>query len=119
MRLRWTLAWRRAHKKFSSDRAGVKRLAKKTTKVFKTFAGISVEDLKAKSDAQSDLRKTEAQKAERARADKKTEKAKATAAPKKAAPKAKTAAAAPRAKPVYEKVSKMSRQRAKVIAGHK
>ncbi len=53
MLLRHFQAWRRANKKIKSDKTATKRLVKKPVKVFKTFSGISVEDLKAKSTATS------------------------------------------------------------------
>ena len=113
MRLRWTQAWRRAHKKIRTDKTVKNKLAKKTAKVFKTFAGISLEDLKAKSTATSDVRKAQKEAQDRA--------AKATAAKKAAPAKAAAAAKKPVAPKVKEfvKVPKTVRLRNKTVGGRK
>ena len=49
--LRWSQAWRRMNKKASADRVATKKLVKKTAKVFKTFVGFSLEDLKERQSA--------------------------------------------------------------------
>eukprot|EP00461_Guttulinopsis_vulgaris_P002698 UN02699 len=49
--LRWTQSWRRNHKKVAAAHLTAKKLVKKTTKVFKTFVGLSLEDLKERKSA--------------------------------------------------------------------
>ena len=64
--LRWTQAWRRANKKVKVDKEALKKFVKKTTKVFKTFVGISLEDLQARQAANSDFKKAQREAAQRA-----------------------------------------------------
>jgi len=71
LRLRWTQAWRRANKKVKTIGQEKKKTVKKTVKVFKTFVGISIEDLKARADPQSDVRKAMADSAARKKQEKK------------------------------------------------
>ena len=63
--LRWTQAWRRAHKKVAVDKQLTKKLVKKTTKVFKSFVGLSLEDLKQRQS--DDYKRAQQQAAERAK----------------------------------------------------
>ena len=65
MRLRWTQAWRRANKKVKVDKTERKKLVKKTTKVFKTFSGLALEDLQARRAPNSDFKKSQKEAAER------------------------------------------------------
>jgi len=55
VKLTWTQAWRRMHKKGKIDSSG-RRKNKKTTKVQKAIAGMSLEDLKRKKAAISTMR---------------------------------------------------------------
>ena len=57
--LRWTQSWRRNHKKVASDRLTQKKLVKKSAKVFKTFVGLSLEDLKERQSADFKAAKTQ------------------------------------------------------------
>eukprot|EP00933_Yihiella_yeosuensis_P084335 TRINITY_DN98776_c0_g1_i1.p3 TRINITY_DN98776_c0_g1~~TRINITY_DN98776_c0_g1_i1.p3 ORF type:complete len:146 (+),score=36.37 TRINITY_DN98776_c0_g1_i1:27-464(+) len=65
--LRWSQAWRRAHKKVKVDKEALKKFVKKSTKAFKTFAGISLEDLKARQEANSEFKKAQRDAAARAK----------------------------------------------------
>ena len=82
-RLTWTRSWRRAHKKVKSDRMTAKKLVKKVTKSFKTFSGISLEELQSRSAVNSDYKKALKEAAER-----KAKAAKAAAGAKKTEKKA-------------------------------
>jgi len=61
--LRWTKSWRRANKKVAVDKQLTKKLVKKTTKVFKAFVGLSLEDLKQRQT--EDFKRAQLQAAER------------------------------------------------------
>ena len=63
--LRWTQAWRRAHKKVAVDRQLTKKIVKKTAKVFKSFVGLSLEDLQQRQT--DDYKRAQQQAAERAK----------------------------------------------------
>ena len=63
--LRWTKAWRRANKKVAVDKQLTKKLVKKTAKVFKSFVGLSLDDLKQRQT--EDYKKAQQQAAERAK----------------------------------------------------
>jgi large subunit ribosomal protein L24e len=83
-RLTWTQAWRRKNKKGKIETSAKKR-GKRTARVFKSIAGITIEDIKKKREAKPDFRKAqrEAQlrevkeKAKKAAEDKKKKDAKA------------------------------------------
>ena len=57
-RLTWTQAWRRRNKKGRVETAAKKK-GKKTARVFKSIAGITIEDIKKRRDAKPDLRKAQ------------------------------------------------------------
>ena len=57
-RLTWTQAWRRRNKKGRVETASKKK-GKKTARVFKSIAGITIEDIKKRRDAKPDLRKAQ------------------------------------------------------------
>ena len=57
-RLTWTQAWRRKNKKGRVETAAKKK-GKKTARVFKSIAGITMEDIKKRRDAKPDLRKAQ------------------------------------------------------------
>jgi hypothetical protein len=63
--LRWTKSWRRANKKVAVDKQLTKKLVKKTTKVFKAFVGLSLDDLKQRQT--DDFKRAQQQAAERAK----------------------------------------------------
>jgi len=57
-RLTWTQAWRRRNKKGRVETLAKKK-GKKTARVFKSIAGITIEDIKKRRDAKPDLRKAQ------------------------------------------------------------
>ena len=57
-RLRWTQSWRRRNKKGKVETAQKKK-GKKTTRVFKSIAGVSIEDIKKRRDVKPDVRKAQ------------------------------------------------------------
>jgi len=57
-KLHWTQAWRRLHKKGSVEQEAKKK-TKRTAKVFKAIAGLSIEDIKKKRQQKPDLRKAQ------------------------------------------------------------
>jgi len=57
-RLTWTQAWRRKNKKGKIETAAKKR-GKRTARVFKSIAGITIEDIKKRREAKPDLRKAQ------------------------------------------------------------
>ena len=63
--LRWAKSWRRAHKKVAVDKQLTKKYVKKSEKAFKSFVGLSLEDLKARQTA--DYKNAQRQAAERAK----------------------------------------------------
>jgi len=71
--LRWTQAWRRAHKKVAVDRQLTKKIVKKTAKVFKSFVGLSLEDLQQRQT--DDYKRAQQQAAERAKKEAQNKKA--------------------------------------------
>ena len=101
-RLRWTRSWRRAHKKVKADKLTTKKLVKKATKTFRSFSGISVEEIHARSSANSDYKKAQREAAERA--------AKAKAAPA-AAKKTEKKTTKPAAAKEFVKVTRATRTR--------
>mmetsp|Transcript_3281 Transcript_3281/g.6118 ORF Transcript_3281/g.6118 Transcript_3281/m.6118 type:complete len:152 (-) Transcript_3281:76-531(-) len=54
-RLRWTLVWRRKHK--ATQKKVVKKKGKKTVKVVRAIAGLSLDDLKKRRDMKPTARK--------------------------------------------------------------
>uniref|UniRef100_A0A0A9WT15 Large ribosomal subunit protein eL24 n=1 Tax=Lygus hesperus TaxID=30085 RepID=A0A0A9WT15_LYGHE len=65
MLLRWTQAWRRANKKLHVNKIVQKRVAKKSTRVFRAFSGISLEELQSRRAPNSDFKKSLRDAAER------------------------------------------------------
>lgn len=63
--LRWTKSWRRQNKKVAVDKQLTKKLVKKTAKVFKSFIGLSLDDLKQRQT--EDYKRAQQQAAERAK----------------------------------------------------
>jgi len=57
-KLHWTQAWRRLHKKGSVEQEAKKR-AKRTTKVFKAIAGLTIDEIKKKRQQKPDIRKAQ------------------------------------------------------------
>lgn len=94
-RLTWTQAWRRRNKKGKMETA-TKKKGKRTARVFKSIAGITMEDIAKRRDAKPDARKAEREAALKAikEAAKKesTDKKKSTAAASKDKKKAVVAA---------------------------
>jgi len=60
-RLTWTQAWRRRNKKGKVETAQKKR-GKRQARIFKSIAGITMEDLKKRRDVNPDVRKAEREK---------------------------------------------------------
>ena len=103
LKLVWTQAWRRAHKKGKVEAVARKRV-KRAAKTFKAIQGLAIDDLKKKRSVTAEAKKAQRDQSIR---ELKEKKRKATE-DKKKAPKGKGAAAP---KPtVFERVPKSSRK---------
>jgi large subunit ribosomal protein L24e len=85
-RLTWTQSWRRRNKKGKIETAQKKK-GKRTARVFKSIAGVTIEDIKKRRDVKPDVRKAQRENALRELKEKEKkkveEKKKATAYAKK------------------------------------